>query len=86
MSESIKFGVSAKDKITGLKGIITAKAEYITGCNQYLLQPKVSESGDFKEGKWVDEGRIEIDWHEPVIEISDLKAEENGCDIPAPTK
>lgn len=35
-----KLGLKAKDKITGFEGIITARCEYLTGCNQYCLTPQ----------------------------------------------
>lgn len=58
--ETITLGKEGKDKITGFKGIITAKVEYLFGCNQYGLAPKVSESGEVKSIEFFDEGRIEI--------------------------
>lgn len=50
-------GVELKDTITGYKGTVTGRADYITGCNQYLLQPKI-KAGEFKEGTWWDEDRL----------------------------
>ncbi len=51
------LGIQAKDKITGLTGQITGRIEYITGCNQYILQPQVINNV-FQEPRWVDEDRI----------------------------
>lgn len=56
----IELGLEGKDKVTNFSGIITARAQYLTGCDQYLLTPKVDKDGNAKDGKWVDEGRIEI--------------------------
>lgn len=57
----IKLGKEAQDKITGFKGIITGRAEYLTGCNQYILTPKVKKgSASPAEGAWFDEGSLEI--------------------------
>ena len=54
-----KKGQKAKDIITGFTGIITARADYITGCNQYSL---ASEAQDNKPAdyQWFDENRVEI--------------------------
>ena len=41
----INSGETVTDKITGFNGIITGQAAYITGCNQYLVQPKIDEAG-----------------------------------------
>ena len=51
----IKLGMKAKDIITDREGIITAKAEYLTGCTQYAVTGKEKDSYD-----WVDEGRLLI--------------------------
>lgn len=56
----ITLGKEAKDKITGFQGIITAKVEYLFGCNQYGLTPKVKEDGTTKDTQYFDEGRIEV--------------------------
>ena len=51
------LGKNATDKITGFKGIVTAKAMYLYGCAQYLLTPPVDSTGKRQEGEWFDEGR-----------------------------
>lgn len=53
------LGKEAKDKITGFEGVIIAKVQYLFGCNQYCIVPKVKD-GEIKSGEWFDEGRIEI--------------------------
>ena len=56
----IKLGQEAKDKITGFKGILIGKIEYLTGCDQYGITPK-SKGGQKSTGtEWFDEGRIEV--------------------------
>jgi hypothetical protein len=54
------LGKEGKDKITGFKGIITARAQYLTGCDQYGLTPKVDEKGATQTCEFFDEARIEI--------------------------
>jgi hypothetical protein len=56
----ITLGKEGKDKITGFQGIITARVEYLYGCNQYGLAPKVGEDGTVKGTEFFDEGRIEV--------------------------
>lgn len=34
-----ELGNKAKDKITGFSGILTARIEFLTGCNRYCIQP-----------------------------------------------
>lgn len=80
-----KLGVEVKDKVTGLVGIITARATYITGCDQYLIQPQ-GDGTKYPDASWIDDGRLEATDKGMVIEIESVKAEKNGCDIPAPMK
>jgi hypothetical protein len=72
------FGKKATDKVTGFTGIITAKALYMYGCSQYLLNPKVDKEGKLQEGEWFDEGRIKIIKDE--INPESVKVKENGCE------
>lgn len=81
--EDIKLGLTAKDKITGFTGVITGHCEYISGCDQMLLTPKVKEDGTAQDGRWFDKQRIVI------LEVAQVKlnnTETPGCDMCAPTK
>lgn len=54
------LGKEATDVVSGFKGIITGRAEYIAGCRQYVLTPKAKEDGTGSEGRWIDEERLTI--------------------------
>lgn len=54
------LGVAAEDKVTGFSGIIVGRAQYLTGCNQYCVKPRVDEKGDVRKGQWFDEGELNI--------------------------
>lgn len=56
----IELGKRGKDKITGFEGIITGRCQYLYGCDQYLITPKVDKNGNKPDGQWMDEGRIGI--------------------------
>lgn len=56
---SIELGDTAKDIVTGLDGVVTGKVTYLTGCDQYILQPVV-KSGAWSDGKWFDENRLKV--------------------------
>jgi hypothetical protein len=72
------FGKKAKDKVTGFTGIITSKHSYMSGCDQYGIQPLIDKSGKLRDIKYFDEGRIEIiGFH---IDPESVKVKENGCD------
>jgi hypothetical protein len=72
------FGKKGKDKVTGFEGMITAKCNYMYGCSQYLLTPKIDKDGKKLDGEWFDEGRVEI--LKPMIEPKSVKAKKPGCE------
>ena len=77
MSEFLhEMGARAKDKITGFEGIITGRADHITGCNTYGLKGKLSKNGKPQEAEWFDEGMIIITGK--GIEPNSVKAKDNG--------
>ncbi len=73
------FGKEAKDKITGFVGLITAKCDYMYGCSQYGLSPKVDKEGKTRDMGWFDIGRIEILGE--GIEVKSVQAERPGCEF-----
>jgi hypothetical protein len=74
--------IIAEDKITTFSGKVVGHADYITGCDQYLIQPDAKD-GAHVEGRWIDEGRLLV---VKVLDPINVKAKQNGSDIPAPTK
>jgi hypothetical protein len=57
---TIELGQKVQDSITGFAGLVTGRCEYITGCNQVLIQPPIKKEGDFQEPRWMDEDRLKI--------------------------
>ena len=56
----IRLGLEVKDKITGFTGIVTARINYLTGCDRYAVTPPVDKDGKVRDGEWFDEGRLMI--------------------------
>lgn len=54
------LGHKAVDKITGLKGIITAKAEFLHGPVRLELTPLKMHEGKPAEAIWLDDTRLKI--------------------------
>jgi hypothetical protein len=71
-----------KDRITGFTGVVTGRCEYITGCNQLLVQPHLKTDGDFQEPRWLDVDRAEL-LDAPVVTLPLSAA---GPDRSAPIK
>ena len=55
-----ELGKKACDKITGFSGIITARVEFLTGCNRYCIQPTDLKDGKPIDSIYFDEAQIEI--------------------------
>lgn len=82
------MGKKGTDKITGFSGIITGFCAYLTGCNQYLLTPKCSDTSKYPEGEWLDAHRIEVEDMDKDVHVSGRvqidTAKDKGADKPAP--
>jgi hypothetical protein len=72
----IELGNKAKDKITGFEGVLTARSQYITGCDQYAITAESEKKGQEPVICWFDEGRIEI--LAESIAPEDVQGEKNG--------
>jgi hypothetical protein len=55
-----KIGLIALDTITGLKGVITAKAEFLHGQPRYELSPNKLHEGTLVKPVWLDEPRLKF--------------------------
>jgi hypothetical protein len=73
-----ELGRQAKDKITGFKGIIIGRTEYLFGCNVYGLSPETLADGKRMDTEWFDEGRIEIIGR--GVLPKEVKAKKNGSE------
>jgi hypothetical protein len=77
----VKLGQMVRDQITDITGVVTARVEYLTGCEQVLVQPK-SKDNSYIESRWFDEDRVVIVDEKPLV----LKVTHNGPDREAPRK
>jgi hypothetical protein len=55
----IKLGDEVKDKVSGFVGVAVEKREYLNGCIQYAIQPKVDKDGNMTDSWCIDESQIE---------------------------
>ncbi|MCK5614223.1 hypothetical protein KAR91_70815 [Candidatus Pacearchaeota archaeon] len=78
-------GKEVKDLITGFRGVVMGRADYLTGCNQYLIQPTESkDDGTYPTANWFDEGRLELIGDK--FSEKDVKTDDPGSDYTAPIK
>lgn len=73
----IKFGNTVKDTVTGFTGIVTALAQYATGCNQVQVQPKIDKDEKWVEAHWFDIERIK---HVPITATITINSSPTGGD------
>ena len=76
-------GQFVKDRITGFCGVITGRVDYISGCQQYVVQPQSETPEKWHDGKWFDEDRLVVDAAKAPMS---LVVETNGFGDPAPVK
>jgi len=56
---AIEMGAEVTDQVTGFKGVVTGRAEYLTGCRQYGVQPKMKKGEkSLPRQQWFDEDRL----------------------------
>lgn len=79
----ITLGTTLVDRITGFRGIATGRAQYLTGCDQYLLNPPAKD-GALVESQWFDEQRLVAVEDVPVITLDNSNG--NGADRAAPKR
>ena len=82
MSFKHQLGLEAKDKISGFVGIITARVDYLTGCNRYCLNPREIREGKIVDSQYFDEDQIEITGQ--GLCPDEVQGEKKGACAPSP--
>lgn len=54
-----QLGDRVRDVITGFKGVVTGRIEYINGCDQCCISPEATRDGKLAESIWFDWQRLE---------------------------
>ena len=75
MKTKIELGNIVKDVVTGFKGVAVARVEYLNGCIQIGVKPKVLKPGTYPETEYIDiqqlkttKELIKIGWKTPELE------------------
>jgi hypothetical protein len=79
-----ELGKKGKDKITGFAGILTARCEFLTGCNRYCIQPQELKDGKPIDSIYFDEAQIEI--LSDGISEKEVQGEKKGACSADPSK
>lgn len=78
----VTLGDRVRDTLTGFTGVVTARAEYLTGCNQCLVLPQAEKTNELKEAVWFDVERLHVE-EVGAVEVN-LFHTPTGCDAPSP--
>lgn len=78
------LGKNVTDRITGFTGTVTGYVQYLTGCNQALVVPKVGADGRAIDPSWFDEQRLTVNAEIEPITLDNSNGA--GCDAPAPIR
>lgn len=54
-----ELGDKLKDRVTDLEGICIGRIEYLNGCKQYAIKPKMAKDGKVYDAEWVDSQQVE---------------------------
>ena len=54
------LGIKAADAVTGLEGIVTARAQYLNGNVCYCIQPPAVDHKPASQVEWVDEAMLVV--------------------------
>jgi hypothetical protein len=79
----VKLGQRVRDSISGFEGVVTGRAEYISGCHQALVAPTVTAEGAFRNSEWFDEQRLQV-LNAPAVVLDNGKTP--GADRQAPRR
>jgi hypothetical protein len=54
------LGMTVKDKVTGLEGIVTSVSIDLYGCRQVIVHPGLKEDGTLHDTQWYDVNRLDV--------------------------
>lgn len=60
MAHRINLGDIARDEITGFQGVVTARSQWLQGCDRLQLQPRDLDDGSIRDPQWFDEPQVEL--------------------------
>lgn len=59
--KQVHLGDVARDRISGFRGVVTARTEWLYGCIRVALAPTLlKESGELREAEWFDENQVDV--------------------------
>ncbi len=57
----IKLGQKVKCVVTGFTGIVVSKVEYLSGCIQFCIRPRMkAKDNEMPKSQYIDEGQLVV--------------------------
>ena len=57
---AIGLGQKVRDAVTGFEGIAISRVEYLNGCVQYCVKPRVGQENKMPDGEYIDSQQLEV--------------------------
>ncbi len=54
------LGKTARDRVTGMQGVVSSISFDLYGCIQAVLTPPIDKDGKLPDGRWLDVHRLEL--------------------------
>lgn len=54
------LGKTMRDEVSGFTGIATGKLEWMNGCVQFFLKPKIGDDQKMRDGEWIDSNQLTV--------------------------
>lgn len=61
------LGCKARDRVTGIEGVVTSVSFDLYGCIQAVMTMKADEKGEYNVSPWFDVTRLDVAYHNPVM-------------------
>lgn len=86
----LALGDSVRDIVTGFRGVVTGRAQHLTGCDTYGVSAREHKDAEVKGAQWFDDNRLEL-LGEPRLVLQPVNAERplraaGACGDPEPTR
>ncbi len=56
----IKLGARVQDIVSGFKGVVTARTEFLNGCVRCCVAPEKLDKGAVSDGYWFDVQQLKV--------------------------
>jgi hypothetical protein len=78
-THKFQLGQQLRDLVTSFTGIAVSRIEYLNGCIQYGVKPKVDEKGAMPEVQYIDQHQLEATGESISIEKDDTGGDMPDC-------